>query len=97
MFYKLSIKRISASRSSLLILLNSSRDTAPSPPCHMIASFKLRARPSCKNSVCPLTTSCKPIPHNGVAAIQLRLPDLPKGGRLIWDPYRVEDNLNMGV
>ena len=39
---------ISASRSSLLIFLNKFFDASPSPPCHMMASVRLRARPSCK-------------------------------------------------
>ena len=39
---------ISASRSSLLMFLNKFFDASPSPPCHMMASVRLRARPSCR-------------------------------------------------
>src|SRR6185295_850196 len=58
-------KATSAARSSRGKFLNASREALASPPCHRIASEKLRARPSCRNAFAPFTSSDSPIPHNG--------------------------------
>ena len=48
------------------------------------ASIRLRARPSCRNRVCPFTTSARPIPHNG--AVRHSRPDASPSGRSSANP-----------
>ena len=44
---------------------SASRAASASPPCQRIASSRLRARPSCRKRVWPLTVSTRPMPHSG--------------------------------
>ena len=62
----------SASLSGLDIDRNAAVAASASPPCQRMVSTRLRARPSCRNRVCPLTTSVSPIPHSGARSEQSR-------------------------
>ena len=44
---------------------SASRAACASPPCQRIASVRLRARPSCRKWVWPLTASVRPMPQSG--------------------------------
>ena len=56
-------KASSAARSSAFMATTRSFAASASPPCQRIASSRLRAQPSCKKNVWPLTVSVSPMHH----------------------------------
>jgi hypothetical protein len=71
---KLSRKRIRAARSAGGMVTTRLRAACASPPCHRIASMRLRAGPSCRNCAWPLTCWVSPMPHSGAVRHSVPVP-----------------------
>ena len=73
------------------VLIEAQHDLArspASPPCQRMASSRLRARPSCRNWVCPLTVLVRPMPHSGGVRHSRPLASNSGGGRPGLRPCR---------
>ncbi len=61
-----------------------SRAGCASPPCQRMASARLRARPSCRKRVWPLTTATRPMPHSG--GVRHSEPEARAVGAAVGEP-----------
>ena len=89
-------KASKAARSSRVMAATRSFAASASPPCQRIASRRLRARPSWRNSVWPLTVSVRPMPQSG--GVRHSLPLASPFGPAVGEPFAhvVEQEVGVG-